>query len=216
VCKKPYVESQSDAHITYIGATALECKAIRRVLPGARVVETGIALRREAAQLGAIVVSCGLAGGLRDDLPTGTLLLPREVRRPDGSVLRCDPELVDAFAKSANVLGVDANFDPLLTANEIVRGRARSEWAARGYAGVDMETGLLDAPRIAAVRVVLDTPLNEISKDWEQPLWALLKPWNWPQAMWLAREAPRAAALAARVVAGAQGIGERLRITRQW
>lgn len=216
MCKKPYVESQTGAPITYIGATALECKALRRVLPGARVVETGIALRRVAAQLGAIVVSCGLAGGLRDDLPTGTLLLPREVRRPDGSVLRCDPELVDAFATSANMLGVDANFDPLLTATEIVRGPARPAWAAQGYAGVDMETGLLDATRIAAVRVVLDTPRNEISADWEQPLWALLKPWNWPQALWLAREAPRAASLVARVVAGAQGIGERLRITRQW
>jgi hypothetical protein len=210
------VDSQAGAPVTYIGATSLECKALRRELPQAHVVETGIALRRVRDGLGEIVVSCGLAGGLREDLATGTLLLPREVRRPDGSVLRCDPALVDAFAESARKLGVEPCFEPLLTATEIVTGTARALWAQRGYAGVDMETGLLHAPAIAAVRVVLDTAERELSKDWERPLLAILKPWNWPQAGWLAREAPRAAALAARVVAGAQGIGERLRITRQW
>ena len=30
-----------------------------------------------------------------------------------------------------------------------------------------METGLIDAPRVAAVRVVLDTPQREISADWQ-------------------------------------------------
>lgn len=207
---------QAGSPITYIGATALECKALRRALPGARVVETGIALRTTRSGLGAIVISCGLAGGLREDLPTGTLLLPREVRRPDGGMLQCDPELVDAFAKSARLLGVEPCFDPLLTAAEIVNGPARAQWGARGFAAVDMETGLLNATSVAAVRVVLDTPQRELSKEWERPLSAMLKPWNWPQAAWLAREAPRAATLAARVVAGAQGIGERMRITRQW
>jgi hypothetical protein len=64
------------------------------------------------------------------------------------------------------------------------------------------------------VRVVLDTPQRELSRDWEHPLQAMLKPWNWAQALWLAREAPRGARLVARVVA--QVIGPELRITRQW
>ncbi len=193
--------------VTFVAATALECGALRRLLPAARVVQTGVALEALRDELGETVVSCGLAGGLRDDLPTGTVLIPREVRRPNGETLRCDPELVEAFAESARRLGLEPRFDPLLTSGSIVNGAARGTWGARGYAGVDMETGLLGAARVAAVRVVLDTPRRELSSDWRTPLAAMLKPWNWPQAVWLAREAPRAAQLAARVVAGAQGIG---------
>jgi hypothetical protein len=200
---------------TFIAATPLEFNALRRELRNARIVETGIALRRLQEALGDVVVSCGLAGGLRADLPVGTVLVPREVRRPNGSTLRCDPELVERFALSARNMGIEPILEPLLTADTIVRGSARREWAEKGYAGVDMETGLLVAPRVAAIRVVLDTPRQEISADWERPLVAILKPWNWPQVLWLAREAPRAASLAARVAAGAQGIGKELRITRQ-
>jgi hypothetical protein len=176
-------------------------------MPGARIVETGIALANAARSLGETVVSCGFAGGLRSDLPTGTLLVPREIRRPGGGTLRCDAELVDAFARSARALGIEPVFDPMLTSDRIVNGAERAHWATQGYAGADMETGLIDAPRLAVVRVILDTPQHELSSDWSTPMIAMLKPWNWPQALWLAREAPRAAALAARVVARAQGIG---------
>lgn len=176
-------------------------------MPNAHIVQAGIALGRLDTKLREGVVSCGLAGGLRPDLPTGTLLIPRDVRRPDGRMLRCDATLVEAFARSARSLGIEPVFDPLLTADRIVQGAERMQWGAQGYAGVDMETGLIDAPRVAAVRVVLDTPEHEISGDWQSPLLAILKPWNWPQALWLAREAPRAATLCAKVVAGAQGIG---------
>jgi len=193
--------------VTFVAATALECKALRRELPRARVLQTGIALERNRESLGPIVVSCGLAGGLRADLTTGALLIPREVRRPSGETLQCDAELVEILAARARVLGIDPVFDPLLTSAEILNGSARVQWAERGYAGVDMETGLLDAQRVAAVRVVLDTPQREISAEWRTPLIAILKPWNWSQALWMAREAPKAAALSARVAAGAQGIG---------
>ncbi|MGB6714563.1 MAG: hypothetical protein WBE30_13135 [Candidatus Cybelea sp.] len=207
---------ESGTSPTLIVATALEYKPLRRAMPNAHIVQAGIALAHLDTTLGDTVVSCGVAGGLRPDLPTGTLLIPREVRRPGGGVLHCDAELVDVFARSARSLGIEPVFDPLLTADRIVRGAARAQWGAQGFAGVDMETGLIDAPRIAAVRVVLDTPQHEISADWQWPLLAILKPWNWPQAIWLAREAPRAATLCARVVAGAQGIGKQARITQQW
>jgi hypothetical protein len=207
VPKKPSVIADPLHGATFVAATGIECAALRRKLHGGRIVETGIALSKVRSALGAVVVSCGVAGGLRDDLPTGTVLVPREVRRPDGSTLHCDDELVDLFAQSCRRLGIEPVVRPLLTASEIVRGGMRARWAAQGYAGVDMETGRIDAPRIAAVRVILDTPQREISGDWASPLLAILKPWNWPQAIWLARDAPRAAALAARVVAGAQGIG---------
>lgn len=210
------MSEESGPSVTLVVATALEYKPLRRAMPNAHIVQAGIALGRLDTKLGEVVVSCGLAGGLRSDLPTGTLLIPRDVRRPDGRVLRCDPELTEAFAQSARSLGIEPVLDPLLTADRIVHGPERLQWAAQGYAGVDMETGLIDAPRVAAVRVVLDTPQHEISGDWASPLLAILKPRNWPQAIWLAREAPRAATLCAKVVAGAQGIGKQARITQQW
>lgn len=190
--------------MTFIAATAVEANALRLEMPASRVVQTGIALEHIRDGLGDIVISCGLAGALRDDLPTGTLLIPREVRRPDGRLLQCDAELVGALAQRARSLQLEPVFEPLLTASEIVRGTERQRWAAQGYAGVDMETGRITAARIAAVRVVLDTPQHEISADWRTPILAMLKPWNWPQAVWLGREAPKAAALAARVAAGLQ------------
>ena len=73
-----------------IAATALEYAALRRALPGARVVKTGVALAQLREDLGDCVLSCGLAGGLRPELPTGTVLIPRQVRRPDGSLIRFD------------------------------------------------------------------------------------------------------------------------------
>ncbi len=200
------MNDNSLAAATFIAATGIEYAALRRRLQGARIVEAGIALSKVRAGFGDAVVSFGLAGGLRTDVPTGAVLIPREVQRPDGSVLRCDSEFVTLFTRSCRRLGIEPILDPLLTAVEIVHGDARAQWAAKGFAGVDMETGLLDAPRVAAVRVVLDTPQREISGDWQSPLRAILKPWNWPQALWLAREGPRAAAIAARVVAGAQGL----------
>lgn len=202
--------------VTLIAATALECKALRRELPEARIVQVGIALADLRVPLGDTVVSCGLAGGLRADLPTGTLLIPREVRRPNGDALRCDDELVEALTQGARSLGIEPVFDALLTAGSIVNGLAREMWASQGYAGVDMETGRIAARRVAAVRVVLDTPQRELSAEWVTPLRAMLKPRNWPQAAWLAREAPRAARLAASVLGATQGIGGRLRISRQW
>ena len=82
--------------------------------------------------------------------------------------------------------------------------REREAWASVGFAGVDMETGLIDAPRIAAVRVVLDTPQRELSAEWVEPLRALRSPRNWPQLFWFARNAPRFARRAAQVVAAAR------------
>ncbi|HEX3370488.1 MAG TPA: hypothetical protein VHS56_12985 [Candidatus Cybelea sp.] len=193
--------------VVLIAATALECKALRKAMPRAHVVQTGIALAGLKEPLGDTVVSCGLAGGLRRGLPTGTVVIPREVRRPDGSVLHCDEELTGALIRAALGLRIEPVVDPLLTSEAIVNGPARGRWAALGYAGVDMETGRLRAERVAAVRVILDTPENELSSDWADPVRAMLRPRNWPQARWLGKTAPRAAALCARIVAATQGIG---------
>ncbi len=199
--------------ITLVAATPMEARALHRTLPSAHVVTAGIALARGAKELRPCVISCGVAGALRDDLSTGTVVVPAEIGLADGRRIACDPELVATLVTGARNLGIEPVTDSMLTADTLVTGAQRPIWAARGFAAVDMETGRIAAPRVAAVRVILDTPARELSRDWERPILALLKPWNWPQAFWLAREAPRAAELAARVVA--QGILCSLRITKK-
>ncbi len=201
--------------MVFIAATALEYRALRRAMPAARIVKTGVGLSRLREMLGECVVSCGLAGGLRGDLPTGTVLIPRQVRRPDGATLFCDEELVERFAQAARSLRIEPVHDALVTAPSIVSGMERAQWVECGYAGVDMETGRVRASRVAAVRVILDTPLHELSPAWSNPMRALMNPRNWPQAAWLSREAPKAAERCARIVAAAQGIQANFRITGQ-
>lgn len=190
--------------VSVVAATGVEARAARVALGDrARVIHAGIALRGLRGDTGPIAISCGLAGGLRDDLPTGTVLIPSEVRRPDGTMLTCDPELFASLVRAARAAGCEPVEEPLLTAARIVRGSERMRWARQGYAGADMETGLLQSSRIACVRVILDTPVHEFSAAWANPALVIFRPDAWFDIPFLAREAPRCAALAARIVAGA-------------
>lgn len=176
---------------------------MRRYAPGGvRVVECGIALAKETA-FDDLTISCGLAGGLRDDLPTGTVLIPQRVRRPDGSEVECDPPAMAALTDAARRLGHSIVTDLLVTSETMLHGALRKTWAAQGYAGVDMETGLLRAPRIACVRVILDTPQREISPAWLHPARAMLQPRAWLDLPFLMREGPRCSAIAAHIAADA-------------
>jgi hypothetical protein len=192
-----------ERQIAVVTATSLEAHAARRALPGAAVFEAGIALAKGHADWGTIVVSCGLAGALRPGIPSGTVLVPAEIERPDGTRVRCDPEIFSALVVAARRLGYEPLCDPLLTSSALVRGPERERLARGGCAGVDMESGLLRAPRVAVVRVVLDTPERELRADWLQPARALRDPRNWPEAVWLATVAPRYARRAAAVIAAA-------------
>ena len=176
----------------------------RAELPGVRVIRGGIALARPpAGGYGECAISCGLAGGLQRGLPTGTVLIPRTVERADGSTLACDEFMVEALLEGARTLGIVPNEGALLTSRVLLRGAARAQAARRGFSGVDMETGAIPAARLAAVRVVLDTPERELSPAWLHPLTVVWQPAAWAELPWLAREGPRCARLAARVVAAA-------------
>lgn len=189
--------------VTIAAATSTEARAVRRVAPaGVRVVECGIALAKQT-EFDGLVISCGLAGGLRDDVPTGTVLIPHRVRRPDGSAFECDAAAVRALTQAAQDGGYRVLHDPLVTSATLVHGAERQVWAQRGYAGVDMETGLLRAPRVACIRVVLDTPQREISPAWLQPARAMVQPRAWLDLPFLIREGPRCSAIAADVAARA-------------
>lgn len=148
-----------------------------------------------------LAISCGVAGGLRDDVPTGAAVIPHRVTRPDGSCMECDAPTVRALTDAALELGYRVVHDPLVTTMMLVHGAQRASLAARGYAAADMETGLIRAPRVACVRVILDTPAQEISPLWLEPLRALLHPPAWSDLPFLMREGPRCAAAAARIAA---------------
>ncbi|HEY1429815.1 MAG TPA: hypothetical protein VGF18_09595 [Candidatus Tumulicola sp.] len=186
--------------VAVMAATGLEADAARRELPDVRVYETGIGLQRHDGSGIAMAISCGLAGGLRGDLASGTVLIPATVGLADGTMRACDPQLVAGLTSAARSLGFEPVADPLLTADSIVRGDERARWASFGFAGVDMETAKLRSAVFAAVRVILDTPKQELSADWERPIAAMVRPWNWPQAVWLARFAPPYARRAAQIV----------------
>ncbi|HEV2262211.1 MAG TPA: hypothetical protein VGR69_08005 [Candidatus Rubrimentiphilum sp.] len=190
--------------LTIVAATPFEARAVKKAVGNrAEIITAGVALKHLRRRFDGAVISCGLAGGLRAEVPTGTVLVPRSIRRPDGSVFACDPDLFGMLWLGAKRLGVEPIDAPLLTHTEIVRGDNRAEWARQGYAGADMESGLLIAPRIACVRVVLDTPESELSAAWEDPSRALLSWRAWLDLPFFLREAPRCAALAANVVASA-------------
>jgi len=180
-------------------ATQTEYRAAQRELGDLdiRIVKTGIG---RGGNFDDTVISLGLCGGLRRGVPSGTVLVPDEIERPNGKRVACDPELATHLRDAARQLGEAPLNAPLVTATKLVRGTSRDDWAARGFAGVDMETGLIVAPRVAAVRIILDTPERELSDAWLRPLGALLRPDAWNELPWLARTAPRYARLAAIIV----------------
>jgi hypothetical protein len=189
---------------TIVVATSLEARAVRRRAPAGNVVESGVGLAHmRGALLDGVAISAGLAGGLRTDIPTGTLVIPSAVATNNGTAIACDPEWTARLRAAATRLGYAFLDAALLTSDALIVGDARTSWAERGFAAVDMETARISARSIAAVRVVLDTPQRELSPDWLYPSRAMLRPRNWGQMLWLAREGPRCADLAARVVAGA-------------
>jgi hypothetical protein len=190
-----------------VTATGLETWAARRVLGGrCRVVRVGVACHRGAPDGAGPVVICGLAGALTPALRRGSVVVPDEVGTPAGGTpARCDPALAGALAAAAGRLGHAPARGRLLTSGRMVVGESRPRWVGAGFEAVDMETALLfgEGRRVAAVRVVIDGPAQELDAAWDRPLAAVLTRGALPQVWGLAAEAPRLALLAALVVRAA-------------
>jgi nucleoside phosphorylase len=148
------------------------------------------------------VIVCGLAGALTTDLASGTVLIPDKVSLVNGKEMRCDPLLVQILISAARTLHMPLKTGPLLTTPSLTVGKARLYWAQQGFVAVDMETGLLleQNPRVATIRVILDSPKHDLSSSWLWPGNALRQPQIWKQLFWLSWIAPRYAFQAARVV----------------
>jgi hypothetical protein len=185
----------------------VEARPLRRRAAGLRLVRAGIGLATldRALLTTDVVFSVGLAGGLAPELASGTVVIPAQVAREDGTLIPCDAAWCTALVTASRRLGYPTVTLPLLSADGLVTGAGRALWAGRGFAAVDMETALLAGmvPRVAAVRVVMDTPAREISPAWEHPGRAVLDPRNWREGAWIARAAPRYSMRAARVLAAA-------------
>jgi len=191
---------RTSVSVTVITATGIEARAARRAMPNAQVVEAGIGLARLASRAFEGAIVCGLGGGLRAGIPSGTVVIASEVLRDDGTTVTTDSELSAALAAGARSLGFEPLVAPLLASATLVLGAERERWAQRGYAVADMESGLVDARRLAVVRVVLDTPERELSPEWLNPVSACTQPRLWGELLWLMRAAPRYARVASEVV----------------
>jgi nucleoside phosphorylase len=190
-------------HPAILAPTLLEYVVAKCALPDADVVWSGVGLTRlrrwDRARL---YVICGLAGGLAPDTRPGTLLVPARVGLADGRFFDCDGGAVEALHTALRRAHTPFDARPILTADRMMVGRARRPWAARGFVGVDMETGkpARAGARVATVRVVLDSADHEISAEWEQPLRALRRSSAWKELFWLARMGPYYAWTAARAL----------------
>jgi hypothetical protein len=186
-----------------LAPTWLEYWAVKRTIRRTRVSHTGMRLAHwSGTQRASQVIVCGLAGALAPGLCPGTIAIPDWVGLTDGSSVQCDPTLVEALAAAAQELHFQLDSRPMLTAPTLITGDARLEWYKRGFAAVDMETGLLAGQklRVATIRVVLDSAEHDISTDWLRAKRALLQPAHWRELGWLSIAAPRYALRAARVL----------------
>ncbi|MGE5230034.1 MAG: 1-hydroxy-2-methyl-2-butenyl 4-diphosphate reductase [Deltaproteobacteria bacterium] len=162
----------SQLPLLVIAPLRLERAALRRGLPHARVLRSGMgaaraqAMARVAARVPARAVAvAGFCGAVTPRLRAGDVVVAAEVRGPD-SITSCDsPPLVEALA----ALGIERVFSgPVASAGHVVRGCERGVLAREGVLAVDMESAWL-APAaagrpFAVLRVVLDTPAREIHR----------------------------------------------------
>jgi adenosylhomocysteine nucleosidase len=134
--------------LTYACAMAVEERIARRLGRTARV---GLGVSRGIPE-GGRLVSFGIAGALRDDLPVGAVIDATRVVDESGAVLWEGEPLGIAGARSGTILGADRIVD-----DPSERARLRD---ASGADAVDMESGTLARTgRLAGcVRAISDTP----------------------------------------------------------
>jgi nucleoside phosphorylase len=142
--------------VTLACATTAELRAARRARARSALVGLGASSGVPAGPL----VSFGLAGALRDDLPVGTVLDAIRVVDADGAVLWEGDGLRVPGGRPATILAAERVVD---SAEERRQARERSRADA-----VDLESGpLARTGRLQGIlRVVSDTP--------ERPLGALV------------------------------------------
>ncbi len=150
-------------------ALRIEARALRRGVPGLRVLRTGVgperaraAAPRLLAEAAQSVALAGLCGALDGELEPGSLFVASELRGSGRAVQQLDPAPVCA---ALDRVGLAARVGPLISADHMVRGAERERLREGGAIAVDMESAWLArgaGPRpLAVLRVVLDGPDHE-------------------------------------------------------
>ena len=152
---------------------AVEIAALRRTVPGATVLHTGVGPARAAAAAvkasrlaGAAVAVGGFCGALTDDLRPGDIVVASEVRGPHGQGVRCSSGPLVAALRARGLQRVFVG--PVVSVDHVAHGAERAILAAGGALVVDMESAWL-APAaagrpFAVLRVVVDTPAREVTR----------------------------------------------------
>lgn len=188
-------------HVRVLAPTFFEYLLTLPSIP--RTEWAGISLRRWQPASDPVILT-GLAGSLTPGLPAGTVAIPHRVGLTKDQMRECDPILRLALVTSAADRGFHVVDGDLLTADHLIIGDERAIWAERGFVAADMETGRLpDGIRFATVRVIVDSPDEDLSMNWSTPIAAVLNPALIRQTARLARDAPRCTLRAADIVRGA-------------
>lgn len=142
-----------------------------------RILRTGMGPRAAAESVGrtvvddgAIVVAIGFCAGLEPGMQPGDVVVATEVRDTadtDGAAVPCSAAAW--LTRALRARGHTAHTGPLTSCDHLVRGRERATLHAQGAIGADMESAAtlrtalaVGKRRVAAVRVVVDTPKREL------------------------------------------------------
>ena len=160
------------ARLLVFAPLRVERAAVRRGLPGALVLRSGMgaARSRAAALAGArlpadAVAVVGFCGAVAAGLRPGDVVVAGEVRGPEG-VTACETQPVVAALAALGVENVRVG--PVVSADHVVRGAERAALAAQGALAADMESAWLAPAALgrpfAVLRIVLDAPERELSR----------------------------------------------------
>jgi 4-hydroxy-3-methylbut-2-enyl diphosphate reductase len=161
-----------EGRLLAVAALRMERAAVRRSLPDALVLRSGMGAARARAAapivahaLGDAVAVVGFCGAVRQGLRAGDVVVASEVRGPDGVIACSTGPLVAALA----ALGIErVHVGPLASADHVVRGAERDLLAGQGVLAVDMESAWLASGAagrpFAVMRVVVDSPERELTR----------------------------------------------------
>src|SRR4051794_18886730 len=134
----------ADGGLTVLAPLAIEQAALKRALPGTRVIRTGMGPDRARASAerlpveGSPVAVAGFCGALAPAIEPGDVVVATEVRGPGGRTIPCSAgPLVAALRR----MGVERlHHGPVVCTDTVVRGTDRTALAGSGAVAADMES----------------------------------------------------------------------------
>src|SRR5439155_3405543 len=126
----------NDGRLLVLTPLTVERQAVRRGLPGADVVRTGMGPVRSKRSAGRVterradsVAVAGVCGALVDGLRPGDIVVASEVRDPDGNSIRCSS---GPLAAALRAMGFEATVGPIASWPSLAAATEREGQAAPG------------------------------------------------------------------------------------